>query len=488
MARRAGGIPPDRSHWTVAWELYGAGLPFDQFLIRQGQRFHSMLDVLAFDPARAATHVAGNLARHRLQEVRELVPPWMGVLAVPGLVLLPRSRATGLWFAHAVACAAVLALVFYNPRFGLYLAPLLVAAAGATLRAIATRWPASRNVVAGVGALLLAANLFVAIRETRAHLGAAPHETRVLGSMLAREPRTTAARADLGVMARKPHAAWFAGRRFVPLPANGSLRDLRDAARSTGAAYLVFTPIEQEQRPQYSLLADSGLVLPGFRQLDWIRLPKGGAALYRFTDETVDPAAFDAAHERALREHVRHLPGDAAAVHEVALQLAQLRHYDEALALIEKLRAQGARDGRIEELRSSLYFELGALDSSEAACREAMRLMPPTGWHWARLGTIQAREQRWNEAQRSYQLALGFEPTNLEYLAGYSYSQAAAGDTRGAAATLERALYLAPDNAGIRQLAIEMLSRSGETARAQALLEDGLRRGIPRERLLPRGP
>ena len=483
VARRAG-LPPDRNHWTVAWELYGAGIPFDQYLVTQGQRFHSLLDVLAFDPARAATHVATNFAKHRLQDLQELVPPWIGAL-VPGLLLLPRTRATRLWFLHAALCAAVLALVFYNPRFGLCLAPLLVAAAGALLQGIATRWSASRAIVAVAVPLLLAANLFVAIRDTRTHLAAAPHETRVLGEWIEREARETAASADLGVMARKPHAAWFANRRWVPLPAGGALRDLRDEARRTGAAYLVYTPIEQEQRPQYALLADSGVVLPGFRQLHWIRLPRGGAAVYQLTDEAVDPAAFDLAQERALRDHVQHLPGDATSVHEVALQLAQLGRLQEALALIAKLRAQGTRDGRIEELRSTLFLEVGELDSAEAACREAMSLPRPGGWHWARLGAIRVRQERWGEARRNYQEALTFEPTNLEYLAGYSFSKASAGDTKGAATTLERALSLAPDDPSIRQLAIDMWLRSGEEARARALLDEGIRRGIPRERLLP---
>jgi Flp pilus assembly protein TadD len=109
-----------------------------------------------------------------------------------------------------------------------------------------------------------------------------------------------------------------------------------------------------------------------------------------------------------------------------------------------------------------------------------MMLMAPTGWHWARLGLVRTRQERWGEAREAYAHALEFEPANLEYLAGLSYSQAGAGDARGAAMTLERALALAPRDVGVRRLAIQMWAQVGDGARVDTLVEHGVRLGIAR--------
>ena len=105
--------------------------PWAEFERTIGARFHSLFDVLAFDPGRAASRVATNLFVHRALDARELVSPALAVLALPGLALLGRRREGRAWIGHAFACALVLAFVFYGARFALYLLPLYLACAGA---------------------------------------------------------------------------------------------------------------------------------------------------------------------------------------------------------------------------------------------------------------------------------------------------------------------------------------------------------------------
>jgi len=182
FAARHGGLPADRNYLNVAWELYGQGVPWDRFETTTGARFHSMLDVLRFDPLRAAAHVARNLVTQRADDLRELTTPWLGALALPGLIVLARRERARGWLLHGAACALVLAPVFYNARFGLYLLPLELAATGATLAWIAAR-VSVRRAVGALAAVLLAGALVTGIAETVGHLRDARESLRFLNCL-----------------------------------------------------------------------------------------------------------------------------------------------------------------------------------------------------------------------------------------------------------------------------------------------------------------
>ncbi len=226
-AHAAGGLPPDRNYLNVAWELYGRGLAWDQFQLTTGPRFHSLWDVFTYQPGVAAARVAGNLVGQRVADVREMLMPWMAVFALPGAVLLAMRREARGLLLHACACALVLAPVFYNPRFALYLLPLQLAACGLALQEFARvirdalhTTPAPRLVPLTAAALVLVSAV-VSARENTERLQAAPHEARLAGEALAR----LGARGDR-IVARKPHVAWYGGLSFVPLPADRPLREL----------------------------------------------------------------------------------------------------------------------------------------------------------------------------------------------------------------------------------------------------------------------
>jgi len=158
-----GGLPPDRNYLNVAWELYGRGVPWDQFQSTVGPRFRSMRDVFSYDPGRAAVHVARNLLAYRWLDARELVTLAPGVLAFPGLLVLARSERGRPWVLHGLACALVLAPVFYNARFALYLLPLYLAGAGESLVWLAALGERAAGAVAASGAPARAAATLAAL-------------------------------------------------------------------------------------------------------------------------------------------------------------------------------------------------------------------------------------------------------------------------------------------------------------------------------------
>lgn len=494
-AAQAGGLPPDRNYLNLAWELYGRGVPWDRFEATIGARFHSLWDVLAYDPVRVVTHAFGNLVRHRVADAGALVPVWVAWMALPGVVLLAHRRRAWPWLGHGLACAMVLAPVFYNARFALFLLPLYAAAAGAALYWLVRQGAeAAARLGAGPGRLRLAAGLaaaalvvpsgWAAVRETRAHLADAPHETRAAGERLAR-----LGAAGGRVLARKPHVAWYAGMAHHPLPLDLPLRDLPSWARAAGVDYVLYSGIEMVQRLEWGVLADSGVALPGLEQVGWESLPRGKFyALYRVTGAAPDSAAFDTAWRSALARYEARRAHSPEAVLLVAAQYLAAGDPEAARERLERLVHAGAQDAAVERYRVRVALALADLAGAEAACRQAMALEPPAAWHWARLGDVRAGEGRLGEARDYYGRAVEAEPATLAYLELYGHALVRLEDYAGAAAVFERCLRLAPVEAELRRYAMGAWQLAGNASRARELYEEGLRLGIRSGALLEGEP
>jgi Tfp pilus assembly protein PilF len=490
VGARAGGLPSDRNYLNVAWELYGQGVRWDRFEATIGGRFRSLLDVVAYDPVRAAGRVLRNLVVHRVLDLRDLIPPWIGGLALPGLVLLGRDRRCRALLLHAVACASVLATVFYNPRFGLYLLPIYAAAAGATLQRLPTwleatirsggrpgRTSLAMNVLA---AGLIASSGVTAAVALRRSLMDAPHETRVAGRAL-REMRASGG----GILARKPHVAWYAGMRFVPMPLDRPLSTLGRWAHDANAQFLFFSGIEQLQRPEWGVLADSGLSLPGYEQVAWGGLPRGHFySLYRITKVRVDSTRFAAAFRAALERYEARRPGSPNAMLYVAIQYLAIGDPGAARERLERLVRAGARDPAVERYRAIASLATGDLEAAAAACSSAMSLERRTGWHWAHLGTIRTRQHRFEEARDCYQRAVALEPASVEYLEQLGQSRIRTREYARAAADFERWVRLAPTDVRARRFAMGAWQLAGDQARMQRIYEDGVKAGLSPDALL----
>lgn len=476
-AERAGGLPLDRNHLNIAWELYGRGVPWDQFEAHIGARFHSLADVIAYDPVTAITRTAENLVRHRWLDARELLAPGLALPALPGLLLLARRpRARG-WLVHGAATMLVLAPVFYNARFALPLLPLELAAAGAAFAWLAARVraaaPRAAWAVPALLAALLGISLVRSLGDTGRALAQAPHETRLAGRWLAAHGF-----AGQRVMARKPHVAHFAGMAFVPLPVDVTLAALPHAARAQGAQVLFVSGIEQLMHPAFAVLGDSGVALPGFEPLAFGRLgPERAYALYRLHEPAADSAAFAAAYRAALLRHEALHPGSAVSLLFLAAQYLELGEAAEALARLDQLGARGGAPA--ERYRTQALLALGRLDAAARACERAMQLEPPVAWHWGRLAEIRARQGRFDDARAAFERAVALEPASLEYLLPLARVHLFQQDPAGAAAIFERCLRLAPSDPALRRAAIQAWRAAGDAGRAQRVRDDGVRAGIP---------
>jgi len=265
----------------------------------------------------------------------------------------------------------------------------------------------------------------------------------------------------------------------VRLPSSLPLCDLPAWARAHAVQYLVYSPIERVQSPAFAVLADSGLALPGIRPLAWRSLgPDRFYALYRLEAPPADSAAFAAAYHAAVLRYERRRPDSPEAALFVAGQLLDLAAPDEALARLDRLERAGAHDPAVERLRVGALLALGRPDEAAAACRAAMRLEPPSGWHWATLGSIRWRQHRLDEARRCYQNAVECEPATITYLESLGRVEIEQGDYVGAAAEFERCLVLAPTDVRLRRFAMGAWQLAGRPERVRRLYADGLNAGL----------
>ena len=492
-ARSAGGAPPDQNYLNLAYELYGRDLPWDRFVAEVGSRFHSLGDVLRFAPAKAAGRLAWNLGGHFARDLRELLPIWLGILAGPGALLAARRRGWGPPLVHAALCALALAPVFYSTRFALYLLPFYLAGAGALL----FEWPETlgawwrrpdglpapappRAWAVGLAVLLLAGSAYVAVFQLHSNLADAPRETRLAGEELRRRGL-----AGGRIMARKPHVAYFARMDYVPMALSPSLGDLLARARAASVGYLFYSGIEKLQRPEYAVLSDSGLVLPGLQQVAYRAL--GGQrfyAVYRVAGVPPDPAALADSLGRALLRYADRRGAEPEAQVYAAVQLEAAGRFREALERLLPLERAGARDPAVAKLLSGAYFGLGAWDDAARECELAMKLETPTAWHWARLAAVRVKQARYAEAREGYRRAVELEPGNPAHLEHLGLANVALHDFAAAADAFDRCVRLVPGDAGLRRYAIGAYQLAGNPRRAREILEDGVRAGIPLSQLL----
>ena len=238
-------------------------------------RFASLLQVLTHDPATLGVRYVRGLLRalgSSLSSGVLLCSP-LAYLAWPGLLLLPATTRgpgrvlLGILLGLQLLCVG---LVAYDPRFHLFLVPVLGAAAGAFLAFLhrhAGSHPAARR-GAAVGAAIGAALLLLGATQT---LRQATRELHAQDVELGQVTADAAVGPHMGgrMVARKPHVPFLTGSTWILLPQVTSASELRtalqaEASAEPGPLWLYFGSVEATFRPE---LAPALLAGP---EPDWL--------------------------------------------------------------------------------------------------------------------------------------------------------------------------------------------------------------------------
>jgi 4-amino-4-deoxy-L-arabinose transferase-like glycosyltransferase len=276
---------------NLAMTLYADGDRQSGDALRQvvGQ-FDSLGDVIAHDPVRVAAVYLRDLWRLAIAGIPALLGKPLTLLAVPGLVWL-LSRRTGLLGAGVLvvfgAQLALLNLKQFEPRFYIYLTPLLGAGLAATFL-LAFHLARGRAHVALTGIAVAATGLAV-VNSVRLANGSVERDAAEVESFLAAGLQRHVPTGAL-VVARKPHLAFYAHASGTTIPATDDLARLRVALSELdhpGEVLVFFGEVEARTRPELGALRDPERA-PAWLEPIATSLPAGGWTLYRLRHERTD--------------------------------------------------------------------------------------------------------------------------------------------------------------------------------------------------------
>lgn len=465
------------NYLNVAYEIYGRNMGWEPYWKVASGHFHSLLDVLRFDPVKVARVLGGNVGSRWWTDVRQLVPVWIGVPALLGMALVwPRRRGALAVAAHFLFAYLVLAGVFYAQRFFLYLIPFYLMGAGALLfhaslpARIAPLGSAVRTGTRALGwglaVLMLVVSGVGAIRGLRASFASAPAEASLAAQTLRRMGP-----AGARVMARKPHVAFLAGMEHVPMSDAASLLGLVRDARALRVEYLFFSGIEGRMRFRFLMLSDTSIALPGIVPIDHQKLSTYHYyALYRFTGEPVDSARFQAAQLAYYARLVARNAGDARVHWYAAAQLLDLGRPRQALDLLDTAERLDPRIPETVALKAWARFRLGDPEGAGRECGRAIGsgFMPPD--ILALLGTVWAMEGRYDPARIAFQRATNVDPLDARTLLQLGIVRFELGDSAAAREALDRCVVLAPGMSAARDSVRAAYSAGGDRRQVLAMI------------------
>jgi hypothetical protein len=260
----------NNNYMNVGYLVYGQG-NWEQFFYGQDRKIHSFLDIVRLDPGRFAGAVARNAVETLRRDLSDLLPVLWGVVAVAGAALVARERPgrrAGAYFLFGALYLVTIVPVFYGARFSLPMLAfyaVLVAWPFATervpewLRSLERTFPLRSFVFLLLWIPLTASAYGTVLDPTRPEgIRAGAHDVDEVVSWL----RSHA--VGEGLVARKPHAAYRAGMRFVPLTEVRSAEELHALAERGKARYLLVSGWEMRW-PAIVPFASTDARIPGFR-------------------------------------------------------------------------------------------------------------------------------------------------------------------------------------------------------------------------------
>lgn len=280
------GNPLTNNNYTnVGFSVYGEG-NWEKFFYGGDRKIHSFADVVLLDPGRFAQAMVQNVGEHLRRDLTELLPILWGVLATAGFLLVALERRGRLWAAYLVFGAlyfVTLVPVFYGTRFSIPMLSFYTALAIApfTWRPLET-WAlgVERRFPLRILVFLLlwfpgaiAAYGWTENPQNAEGLRAGPYETLEAVDFLKSHG------AGEALLARKPHVAFVAGMRFVPIPQVDSPEALHEIAVRAGARFLLVSGAEMALRAALRPFAEPNASVPGFIRV----FESKGALIYEVT-------------------------------------------------------------------------------------------------------------------------------------------------------------------------------------------------------------
>ncbi len=413
--------------------------------------FTGMGDVLRQKGGAILLGALKNIPDYALKNADLLWGPAITLLMLAGIVVLRGRRAREAWMLPAAGLLCFLSLVplYYEARFGLFLsAPAAFLAAGSLVdfRTGAWRSPFGKDgqvilAAAAIGAAIWTGS--ISIERTHVQLGIERGNAPLVTAAAILRSRTDIAGS---VAARKPHLAWYAGRRYSGIPA-APLTALPDTLRARGVGFLFYSIIEAEMLPEYYPLTTAAGIPPGLRPIHvreeipfcvlYEVMPENAAAplspetaaryerlgrnLERFgvTARAGERLSMDQYHRAVflmskgqyaealpmLETLVRQLPDFPEGNMYLGHALVETGRFEEGLALLDKVAATGLVTREIRLNRGRALTALGRSAEAEAEFRKVLQDTPGDAKALFHLGYIATQGNRAAAAESLFHAA-----------------------------------------------------------------------------------
>ncbi len=273
------------NYLNVMYEYYGhdtAGVTYENWTDALPKEFTGLADIILYDPGYFIAHTIGNVFEHIKNDILHLTGLRLGVMTVIGFIVFwfaRPGRKKLLFFSFGVLYFLILTIVFYNPRFSLFLI---------IFYSIPAVWPWTADPVTrrlkklsflplAVVALIIASSFVTSTQTVVRYMRNEPdilRDLRDLGLALGSKESD----ASKVVIARKPHVASYAELQYRMFPASPrSVPELIAYSRENGVDYIVYSGVEAAYRPDVRTLFDISAPHPG---LDIVVYNKSGV-VYR---------------------------------------------------------------------------------------------------------------------------------------------------------------------------------------------------------------
>ena len=284
-AMKTGNPLTNSNYVNVGFSVYGEG-NWEKFFYGE-RKIHSLPDVILLDPMRFVESMFRNLGEHLARDMTELQPLFLGILVLLGAVLLWRDRVdkrVAAYFMFGALWFLTLVPVFYGTRFSLpilcfYVAlaawPLVSPTLGKPLQKLERTFPV-RAFAFLLVLIPVSVSAYTQVFDPsfKESVTAGPHDLDDAIAFLRTAPRESGE----GLLARKPHAAFISGLRFIPMPEFETPEQLHEVAVREHARYVLISAAEVRYRSGgIAPFAEGKAPIPGFRLVFGSR----GALLYR---------------------------------------------------------------------------------------------------------------------------------------------------------------------------------------------------------------
>jgi hypothetical protein len=279
---------PSRNHVNLAMTYFTDGDRTSTEAIEEvAGRFSGVAAVLLHDPVSLASTYAYDLYKVLSEGLTKLIEPPLYFFFLPGLLfLIGRRISAGLTVLLVIAVAQLLLLNLkaFQPRFYLFLVPIMGAAVGEMAwRLLRADWPPGRRraLVALFGLMLVTAVGLAAIKAYRILSSKVEELAEVLPAAATRIPPGST------VIARKPHLAFYTEAQLLYLPNLAVVEQLEEFLHRREfeqPAYLFYGRMEQRYRPQYRTL-QSADTAPDWLEVVAESSEPGDWILYRYDPE-----------------------------------------------------------------------------------------------------------------------------------------------------------------------------------------------------------